>query len=234
MGKSSKYSLADVIMAAIDSRLINTHTAIPGEIVSYKKSEQTAQVKVAIERSIEGEVVNYPILDDLPVVFPRSSAGGILFDLLPGDGCLLVFSERNLDRWRSSGSGQPPLDGRKFDISDAMVIPGLFPTSDKATPKGGTELRGEKIFVGNPTGVLTPIVTTGAPPGTPTGKPVSVAGESLGLVEAISALIDLVDGAYYGIAPTGSAVDTGGGGGIDAASSTALQNLKADLAKLKV
>jgi len=230
--ESKKYSLAEVIKSGINARLIDLHTALPGEVQSYNSTLQTVDVKVSIDRYINGKKVSYPILQSVPVVFPRTGKYSISFPLESGDGVLLIFNERNLDNWYGVGSGQEPIDGRKFDINDAVAIPGLFPSLGVMIPppQQAIEIRGDKLFIGDPLGVLTPIVTTGTGPGTPAGKPVQIPLATKDLVSIISALIDLVDGAFYGIGPAGPA---GGGGGIDPVSSSALQGLKADLESLK-
>lgn len=210
MGEPKQHSLEDVINAGIDNRLIDLHTCIPGEIVSYKASTQTAQVKISIDRIINGAQQSYPILDEIPVVFPRGSGGGINFPLSKGDGVMLLFCERNTDLWRSNGSGSPPYDRRKFDIGDAFVVPGLFPSNGviKPTPFGGTELRGENVFVGDPTAI--PV-----PPSTLTKRD---------LVEMISVLCDTLSNAQYGSSP----------GPIDPASKTIIDSVKQEVDKLKV
>jgi hypothetical protein len=47
--------------------------------------------------------------------------------LTRGDYVLLVFCERSIDAWLSIGGIVDPDDYRKFDLSDAVAIPGLFP-----------------------------------------------------------------------------------------------------------
>lgn len=149
---SKQFTLTEVINMGIQATLLETHTAIPGEIQSYDAATQTAQVRIAIDPVIEGEPAPYPILDRIPVCFPRSKGYGITFPLAKGDSVLLVFGERNTDRWRSIGAGEPPNDARRFDISDAVVIPGYFPKSGVMSPEpvDGTGIIGDKIFIGDP------------------------------------------------------------------------------------
>jgi len=232
-----KYELSDVLDAAIYSNKIETNTALPGTVVKYNIEKQTAQVEIAINRIVNGNPSPYPILDDVPVIFSRNKKHGLTFPLESGDGVLLIFNQRNLDTFLAVGKGNVPNDGRMFSINDAVAIPGFFSSLSPMSPtqKRASELRGTKIFVGDPSKTMTP--ATVAPPivGTPSGKATTIApNTSLGLLEIVTALIDLVNGAYYGIAATGGGADIGGGGGIDAATSTALNNLKSDLAKMRL
>lgn len=149
--ESNRYTLKEVIDAGIESALLDHHTSLPAEVVSYDKSDQTVQVKVSIAKSIYGEVVEYPILDKIPVVFPRTKKSGLTFPIESGDEGLLVFIERNIDKWYSSGSGSAPLDGRRFDINDAVFIAGLFNMKNVMEPsqEEGVELRGKDLLIGN-------------------------------------------------------------------------------------
>ena len=45
------------------------------------------------------------------------------FPIVAGDGCLLVFSEDNLDDFLSGGDSE---DRRKHSLNDAICIPGLY------------------------------------------------------------------------------------------------------------
>lgn len=157
----TKYTLAEVIKLGINNMLLDLNTALPGEIQSYDKTTQTAQVKIAIDRKIDGEVLKYPILDDIPVIFPRGKNFSFSFPLAKGDGCLLVFNQRNINKYRAVGSGQIPNDGRKFSISDAVVFPGFMKDSQALLPaqKDGLEIRGKKIAIGDPSGPGSPLAS---------------------------------------------------------------------------
>jgi len=226
---TNEFSLADVINMGFRANIMNTHTCLPGEIQSYDSVKLTCSVRLGISPVIDDQPEEYPIISGVPVVFPRTKNGGITFPLSAGDSALIVFSERNLDQWRTFGPGQPPLDGRIFDINDAIAIPGFFP--DKGVPipplQNSTEVRGEKIFLGNPLGVMTPVtsVPSGAP-GTGPTVPVTVLPGYLDLLKIIEYMLDIIGGANYGTPASG--------GPIDPKSLLVVQSLKADLAKLQV
>ncbi len=229
---SANAVLADAIRAGVEARLLDMHTMIPGQVVSYDKDFQTCEVAICIKRSVNGVENQLPTLKGIPVNFSRSASAGTTFILKKGDGVSLVFSERNLDKFKTAGAGFIPIDARKFDLSDAVAFPGLFPIKGAMFPpqEDATELRGEKIFAGDPSQVITPILTTpGGPPGTlAPALATSIPLGKLDVIQIMEAFMTLMLNCSYGGAPTT------GGGGIDTLTKPALTSLIADLGKLKV
>lgn len=110
----------------IDTRINGIHTAIPAEIVSFDGKTGTASVlpKAKINLS-NGKSMDFPKINDVPVMFPRGSGSDavIVYPIKVGDGCLLIISEQALDFWRSKGVTNSEL---KFSLANAIAIPGLF------------------------------------------------------------------------------------------------------------
>lgn len=227
---SSKYSLADVIKMAIESDKVDNHTALPAEVISFDSTLGVCSALISINRVVDDTEFEFPVLEGIPVVFPASASAGFTFTLAKGDGVLLIFSERNLDKWKSFGAGFPPVDSRFFDISGAVAIPGLnHKLSPRVPPQAdATEMRGKKVFIGDPLQILTPLPpAVGIDPGAGAGGGTAGVVGQLDLLGVVAALIDIVTGSTYGIPGTG-------GGGISASSVTALGSIKSDLDKLKV
>jgi protein gp138 len=104
----------------------NIHTAIPGIIQSFDAGKQTATVKPAIKRIwVDNGPMDLPDCVDCPVQFPRGGFGVLTFPVTAGDECLLVFSERAIDNWYSSGGAQEPSEYRLHDLSDGFAIVGV-------------------------------------------------------------------------------------------------------------
>ena len=104
----------------------NIHTAIPGEIQEFDARHSLARVKpIGKVVTFSGEKLDYPLLTEVPVVFPFSESAniGITFPVRKGDSCLVVISESELDEWRNKAISEMPL---KFDLSSAICIPGLM------------------------------------------------------------------------------------------------------------
>lgn len=103
--------------------------ALPGIVQSFDPGAVTAVVQPAI-RSVETDndgnhvTKNYPLLVDVPVIFPRGGGCTLTFPVKAGDECLLIFADRCIDFWWQSGGVQEPVDQRQHDLSDAFAIVG--------------------------------------------------------------------------------------------------------------
>lgn len=236
MNNNSEFSLTEVIGDGFKYYISDVNTAIVGEIQSFNSAKMTVQAKVAIDQIIDGNQVSFPILDDIPILFPRGSSGGLTFEVKKGDGCLLVFSQANIDNWRTVGIGRPPIDDRKFDLNDAIAIVGVFPDISPMIPpaKQGTELRGSKVFVGDAstpqTSLTRQVATPNIAPATgPTGASTYTPNKSLDLVSLLIDALNNLKNAGYGLDSVAST-----SGKMDTISSANLDLIIADLEKLKV
>lgn len=155
-------TMAKVIKDAIEARLVDVHTALPGTIQSYDPAKQMANVQPNIQRKYSsGKITSLPVINNVPVVHPRGGKAAILLPLKAGDPCLLVFSERSLDIWKSKGGQVDPQDTRKHTLSDAFCIPGgsdfgtaiagdasdliLINDKSKVTQKAGGQIKVENL-----------------------------------------------------------------------------------------
>ena len=119
-------SLDTAIESTITTALKKVHVALPGRIVSFDPSTQTASVQPMIEQVLQhGQAVPLPMLTDVPVQFPRGGAFVMTFPVAPGDECLLIFAERCIDGWFASGQSSIPLDYRLHDLSDGFALMGF-------------------------------------------------------------------------------------------------------------
>lgn len=121
--------LTKVIKSYIEKDREHFHTAIPAKIIRYNAAKQRADVQPLVqERYLDNKVVDYPILYDVPLMFPSAGGGKITFPVKIDDVVLVIFSERSIDRWLQGETDKPidPGDTRKHDLSDAIAIPGLY------------------------------------------------------------------------------------------------------------
>jgi len=145
-------TLNDATKAVVDYRLNNLHTALPAEIISYDYRTQKASVQPLLNKvwnsaltpndpnSPNALTTPMPVLENVPVIFPRAGGAGLTFPVVQGDTCLLVFVERSMDLWLTVGGQVSPDDNRKFDLSDAVAIPGLFPFTETSTATNNTDM----------------------------------------------------------------------------------------------
>ncbi|MFI7782666.1 hypothetical protein EN46_02070 [Citrobacter amalonaticus] len=132
MGLSSKTrsgDLAETLKSERETTKNQIRVAMPGIIQSFDPDAVTAIVQSAI-RSVEIDndgnriTKNYPLLVDVPVVFPRGGGVTLTFPVKAGDECLVIFADRCIDFWWQSGGVQEPVDDRMHDLSDAFCIVG--------------------------------------------------------------------------------------------------------------
>lgn len=110
------------------------HTAIPGTVVSYDSGSGRASVQpFGAYKTEDGRSFDFPIIHNVPVCFPCGSGGavGVTFPIKAGDRGIVIFSESQMDDFLSGGDSEDP---RKFALSDAMFVPGLYP----AAPAGAS------------------------------------------------------------------------------------------------
>ena len=147
-------TLTEVIQTAIESYLVELNTSMPGEIVSYDASTQTATVQPLFKRTfvngIEPVVLDLPQITSVPVMFPRSADSFIHFPIATGDPCLIIFAQRSLDNWAQSGGCVDPDDDRRHDLSDAIAIPGLSASNNSfevSDPEAVTVKNGDSEII---------------------------------------------------------------------------------------
>jgi hypothetical protein len=130
--------LAEVIEVALESKMLDVHTSIPGVIQTYDPVTQTASVELQIQRALEnedGEIVfeSLGVLQNVSVVFPRTKKYFMSFPLEPGDTGDVMFSEVPTGQWRAvPGEAVPDSIGR-HDLSGAKFYPGLSKDADALT-----------------------------------------------------------------------------------------------------
>ena len=67
-------------------------------VISFDPDTQTASIQPAVKLGSTA----YPILTDVPVFMPVS------FEIHPGDACLVIFSDVDIDNWFETGEASAP------------------------------------------------------------------------------------------------------------------------------
>jgi hypothetical protein len=95
--------------------------------------EQRVDVKPIVNKQfVDGDVLEYPSILSVPLVFPSSSTSAITFPVNQGDVVVVIFSQASLDVFKAgSQQAHDPIDTRRFDRRDAIAIPCAF-AFDKA------------------------------------------------------------------------------------------------------
>jgi len=105
------------------------NTSLPGTVSSVDGDR--VQVTLGIVREFNGQKQEPMVLPDVPVVFPGGRSGRLSWPVSDGDTGLVVFCQRNLDRWLAGQEGVLPANRRMHDYSDAVFVPGLEPFGNK-------------------------------------------------------------------------------------------------------
>lgn len=117
----------DDVADMIADRLRQVNTAMPGRIAKYNASTREAEVEPLIkEKYADGQILKLPNISGVPVMMPATSGAGVVMPIAAGDDVLLLFAQRSIDRWLTSGGVQESADKRMLALSDAIAIPGLF------------------------------------------------------------------------------------------------------------
>ena len=91
------------------------HCALPGNIVSFDPNSQTASIQPAVKLGSPP----YPVLTDVPVFMP------VPFEINPGDACLVIFSDVDIDDWFATGEASAPRSARRHSLSDGFAFVGF-------------------------------------------------------------------------------------------------------------
>lgn len=116
------------IAEIIEDRLKEVHTCMPGIVVSFDRTTQTAEVQPCLKRKhFDNDPEELPIITDVPVVFPGTGGLWLVGDVKVDSYVLLFFAERAIDNWQSKGGIVDPARYRLHDKSDAFALAGIWP-----------------------------------------------------------------------------------------------------------
>lgn len=131
-------TLAELIAAALESRVAQIEVSMPGVVVSYDPATQTATIQPGLRRPLQTvngdrDVEEIPPIQNVPVRFDRSARFSVHYNLVAGDGVHLVFSTRSTNEWRqlSLPGIATPGETRTHSVASAICYPGFYPD---ATP----------------------------------------------------------------------------------------------------
>ncbi|MCI9364824.1 MAG: hypothetical protein HFG17_11325 [Oscillospiraceae bacterium] len=127
------------VKSTIQEFIDGVHTAIPGVITAFDPAKCEASVNLTGQyNKPDGTKLPYPAAAHVPVVFPQVSNQEITiaFPIKPRDGCLVIIAEQALEAWRAGGESNLDL---KHDLTNAIVIPGLFRTPNAVMQEAVSE-----------------------------------------------------------------------------------------------
>jgi hypothetical protein len=132
--RAEKTNQAEVLRQVLTNWQAGIWTALPATVQSYNAAAQTCSVQPTIQlvrypRAGGNPIpLDFPVIPDVPVVFPGGGGYSLTFPIAAGDEVLLVFASRCIDAWwklgTSTSKSQPQTESRMHDLSDAFAIVG--------------------------------------------------------------------------------------------------------------
>lgn len=186
-----------------------------GTITAFDATKQTATVKINARRVVydkpqtengvlqqQPRLLDYPLLTDVPVFVASGGHARITLPVTDGDTCLVLFNDRDIDAWWSTGAIAAPNSSRMHSLSDALALVGFRSQANKIAnyPEGEAQFRlGDSYLTIKEDGMITIVNET-------TGAKIHLSPDDtvLGLSGS---------GAKWELNPDGSLVLTGGEGG---------------------
>ncbi len=128
-------SMSDLLNLFKKDLLINLNCHHVGIIQEFYPDDQTASVTIAYKKTIfepdkvtgiyNPVLVNYPLISQMPVIVLGGGTASLTFPISPGDECLVLFNDRDIDNWFSSGQVGPVATPRLHSFTDGVALVGL-------------------------------------------------------------------------------------------------------------
>lgn len=133
-------TLAENIRAGVENRLGDVHVLLPAKVTKYDRQRQKVDAQPLIRRfqeGADGETISepLPVISNIPVAFPRAGGFKITLPIETGDLVTLLFCETSIDA-HQIGPGRDPVSPdlfQRFDLTDAIAIPGWYPDGKRLT-----------------------------------------------------------------------------------------------------
>jgi hypothetical protein len=134
-------TLAEVMRALSKNISGQINVAVPAKVINYNKDTQTVDARPVFQlKYLDGSIQDPPVIYSIPVLFPRANNAFISFPIRNGDNVFLIFADKSIDKWMTSGEVNYPDDVRKHDISDAFALPAGYPMGQSASIANGDDV----------------------------------------------------------------------------------------------
>lgn len=111
-----------------------------GKVETVTPADQTVEVTLQIKRpATDGTSSAIPLLVDVPYFVLQGGGAYIDMPITPGDYCIVLFNDRDIDTWWSTANLADPATSRKHDLSDGIAIVGINPKT-AVLPMAGTSM----------------------------------------------------------------------------------------------
>lgn len=136
------FSLKDLLDLHKRDIFLNLNCHAIGTIVSFIPTTRVASVSINYKKTYYQPAVSsptgvplpyipklesYPVVLECPVINLYGGLAELTFPILPGDECMVLFNDRDINLWLTSGSNQlPPESQRLHALTDAVILVGVL------------------------------------------------------------------------------------------------------------
>jgi len=118
-----KKELIDTINISLFNAMANMHTSTVCRVENV--NQKTIDVKPVVNRVVKGRSIELTTFTKVIPLFMKGGSSYTAHPISVGDYCLVIFTERCLDRWYSGQDFVEPAEFRMHDYSDGIAIVGL-------------------------------------------------------------------------------------------------------------
>ena len=137
--------LAEILNRRMAETMTKINCCHLGTVKSFNSLKQTVTASINYKAVVDGKLYEYPLLLDVPVFVYSGGGSRITMPVAAGDTCILLFNDRSIDNWLTTGDvSSVPNGERVHDMSDAICFVGLFPYGGSLSGFNGNgpEMRG--------------------------------------------------------------------------------------------
>lgn len=183
LAPGARIELSDLIAKTKSDIFYSMNCVQIGKITSFDASKNTASVQISSQAQLaNGKIIDYPILEECPVFVLSGGDAFISFPINAGDSCILLFNDRDFDKWFLTGETNIPLSARAHSLSDAICLVGVRPSNKPL------EVSTSKVLINAGTKELN-MTAAGSKMDATTGK-VTIKNNAKNLKIIIDALLD--------------------------------------------
>lgn len=142
------YTDYNKLLNFVENYMLNINTMMLGQVVSFDPATQLAVVQPSIMMILPSPNGTETIFDrlqnkvtiqhlpmapiqDVPVQYMRSGDFAITMPIAVGTTGMLIFCQRDISLWMKNGGVAQQGQLNRFDINDAVFIPGVFNNVNK-------------------------------------------------------------------------------------------------------
>jgi hypothetical protein len=137
-------TLSDLLNLLKKEIFLDMNCVHVGTIQSFNSSNQTVSASINYQKTLfqlnsttglyQPVLETYPTTVNCPLVVLRGGTVSMTFPIAVGDECLLLFNDRDIDNWFTSGATtQGNATGRLHAFSDAIALVGVKSTPNVLT-----------------------------------------------------------------------------------------------------